>query len=168
MSKIKTGFKIYSRYDLPPQVKTSVGDISKSVVDYSRKDECDINHIMKRFIDSEGQLLINVNPNYDRPIYGDFSKDYTFTDVLDLRDNLSNLYDQMPEAQQKEFGSYNNFMDFVAKSSDDEFISKFGYKDTKDAAHPSPDPGTVSSANVPEASGSVASQPGNTSSGEKA
>lgn len=160
--------KIYSRYAVPPQVKTPVGDITQSVVDYSRKDECDINYIMKRFIDSEGQLLINVNPNYDRPIYGDFSKDYTFSDVLNLRDNLSNLYDQMPEAQQKEFGSYKKFMDFVAKSSDDEFISKFGYKGTQDAAHPSPDPGTVGSANVPEASGSVASQPDNPSSGQSA
>lgn len=117
-STLKNNFTIYSRYNHPPKVITPVGNIEDSVVDYSAKDQVDINNIVNYYVGNGLPL-----PVVNRPIYGDFSNSFTFDDVFVLRDNFEQLYSELLPEDKKRFSSIDKFYDFVTQSSDEEIIS---------------------------------------------
>lgn len=114
MSKVK----IYSRYSVPPQVGLDTG--SESIVDKDSLQSSDINFIVQRYSDT-GELPVS----YNRPIYGDFSKEFTFQEVFDLTADLRNLYDSMPEDKRSNL-DYSDFVKSLAFDDEDKIGSMFG------------------------------------------
>lgn len=143
MSKVK----IFSKYDVPPQVACPLE--AGSNVDKESGKFTDINFIVKRYLDTGGASGFPVRSDYNKPIYGDFSKSYTINDVLDLRANMSYLYDELSPEQRAKFVDFNDFLKVVGSSSDEDFVKLFSVNDSGDST-PSPVP-------APENSGAEAS-----------
>lgn len=116
-----TKTKIYSRFDLPPQINVPLS--SGSNVDKEAYIYCDINYIVKRYRDTEGASGMPVRLNYNKPIFGDFTKSYTLSDVYSLKENMSNLFDELSPEARSQFKSFNDFMKFVG-SADESSINK--------------------------------------------
>lgn len=75
----------------------------------SFKDESDINNIMARYV-RNGQIP-TVNPN--KPTYG-FAPEYDFKEAMDLVNNMTSNFDEMPEQIKAQFGySPAKFLEFV-------------------------------------------------------
>lgn len=125
MSKVST--KIYSRYDLPPQSFCPLKEGSS--VDKESAKFVDINFIVKRYIDSDGASGLPVRSDYNKPIYGDFSKNYTLSDCFALREEMFNLYNELSPSKKADFKNFNDFLVKVGNSSDDEFLSIFTHKE---------------------------------------
>lgn len=118
--------KIYSRYDVPPQVKVKLQEGSN--VDKESHIFCDINYIIERYRASDGQSGLPVRSNYNKPIYGDFSKSYTLADVFALKDNMSYLYDELPDDVRKQFKNYNDFLKQVGSADEESLATLFSDK----------------------------------------
>lgn len=115
--------KIFSRYDVPNQVKFDTG--SDSIVDKAAQKYADINYIVANYSESEIALMGN---GLNTPIFGDFSKEFTYQEVFDLRENLAVLYDSLPEEQRSKV-SYEQFIDRLSFDKDEDLLSLFGKKD---------------------------------------
>lgn len=125
-----TKIKIYSRYDRPPKVACPLE--AGSNVDKESGKFTDINYIVKRYVDTDGLSGIPVRPDYNQPIYGDFTKNYTINDALSLRENMQYLYDELSEEKRSQFKSFNDFLKKVGSSTDDEFVNIFRDSSTSD------------------------------------
>lgn len=114
---------IYSRYDLPPQrpLTEDLFDYKTSRVDYDSKDAVDINKIVERYI-NDGQPI----PNRNKPIFGDFTNDFTLSDVFALRDNLDLLYEQLPQNIQNKYESRELFFKDLAETDSEGLARIFG------------------------------------------
>uniref|UniRef100_A0AAU8B4W2 Internal scaffolding protein n=1 Tax=Dulem virus 89 TaxID=3145800 RepID=A0AAU8B4W2_9VIRU len=142
--------KIYSKYDTPPRVVCPLE--AGSNVDKEAGVYTDINFIVKRYVDSDGTSGFPVRVNYNRPIYGDFSKNYTISDAIDLRANMLYLYEELPENIRSQFKNFNEFLVKIGSSSDEEYarmLSDLDYNTVAQTVKPAPDnSGAVASGSV--------------------
>lgn len=154
--------KVYSRYNLPPSV--SVPLESGSIVDKDSAIFTDINYIVNRYRSTNGASGLPFNSN--RPIFGDYSKSYTYADVFAMKDSMQNLYDELSSSQREQFTDFNDFLVKVG-SADDETLSGFfasklvthsdALAGADGALAPSETPGRVNDQSSLPVAGSVAS-----------
>lgn len=137
--------KIFSRYNVPPKVACPLE--SGSQVDKDSAKFTDVNFIVKRYLDTGGDSGIPVRSDYNKPIYGDFSKTFTINDAFDLRDSMADLYDELSPDVKKQFKDFNSFLKSVGSASDDDFVKMFTDYST------TPSPGQNLSAPEAQASG---------------
>lgn len=110
--------KFFTKYDRPKQVKLCTG--SDSIVDKDSLLSTDINYIVQRYSET-GELPVSLN----NPIFGDFSKEFTFQEVFDLSSDLRTLYESMPDDKRSEL-SYNDFVSSLAFDDEEKIGSMFG------------------------------------------
>lgn len=147
--------KIYSRYSVPPQVKCPL--LSGSSVDKDSAKFTDINFIVQRYLQTDGASGFPVRSDYNKPIYGDFTKTYTIADAIALRENMEQLYYELSDENRSQYKTFNSFLKAVGSATDEE-ISQMFTQPTKvvqdvstSTVTPAPDTSGV------EASGSVQS-----------
>lgn len=122
---------IYSRYDLPPRISfifSDVDDYGLSVTQQHFAEECDINHIVKKY--SETGFLVDplVIPTR-KPMFGDFSESMTFSTALDKMTAAAEYFDSLPSNIRAEFSNdYVNFCEFVCDDSNRERLVALGFK----------------------------------------
>lgn len=130
-----TKLKVYSRYDLPPSQSAPLetgSDVDKDSAIFT-----DVNYIVNRYRSTNGASGIPFNNN--KPIYGDYTKLYTFADVFALKENMRNLYDELSPSSRSNFKNFNDFLTKVG-SADDQTLS--GFFASKSVTHyDAPDPG---------------------------
>lgn len=106
---------IYSRYKQPPKVDFDTG--TESIVDVEAQSDTDINVILSKYsgVDELAAQLHSTTT----PVYGDYSQPYTVSDILAIKNNASELYQNLPAELAKQFGSYNDFIEFIGTSDID-------------------------------------------------
>lgn len=130
MSKIK----IYSKYDVPGRVPVLLE--SGSNVDKDSGIFTDINYIVNRYLESGDPSTFPIRSNYNKPIYGDFSKSYTIADVINLRDAMIDLYDDLPDSERVKYKNVNDFMIAVGSASDEQLVSILDYNTSSPVSAP--------------------------------
>lgn len=111
---------IYSRYKQPPKLDFDTG--TESIVDVEAQADTDINVILSKYSGVD-ELAAQLHSTAT-PVYGDYSQPYTVSDILQIKNNASELYQNLPADLAKQFGSYNDFIEFIGTSDIDK-VNKF-------------------------------------------
>jgi phage internal scaffolding protein len=90
--------KIFSIFDPPPQVSVKFED--KSLTQQHFKEECDINNIMRRYMNGEAVMVPN-----SEPIFGDFSMDFDFQTAQNTLIDATNRFMMLSSEVRERFGN---------------------------------------------------------------
>lgn len=106
---------IYSSYDLPRVSGLVCGEHSYVQPQFAA--ECDISNILAKF-NADG-IMPDSRPGF----YGDVSDIPDLHTIYEVRDQLQETFENLPEALQERFPIFQDFADFVLLSSDEEIAS---------------------------------------------
>lgn len=98
----------YSRSNLPPQIKSSVGSVS--LTKQSFKKECDVNFIIKQYVKNG----ITPHGNPSSASFLDVSNSSDYQSALNLVISANDAFNSLPSNIRKKFGNDPvNYIEFV-------------------------------------------------------